>query len=225
MPDQQPALPRVRAFSSCQGRLHCALNRHRTAAGFTLVELLVVIAIMAILVALLVPAVIGARALAQRTSCLNNLREIGTATQVYVNSHDSYPPAWVNDSRRWMDCIKPYVDKQSKVYVCSSDPKKIAVTWDPEIVLSYGINTFRFKDQAHCFWYEVKSYDVSCPSQVILFADCTPGKYYCGGGNRFRNPVPDVDYRHLGGMFNAVYCDGHAESRVETTQSDWDAAQ
>ena len=49
--------------------------------GFTLVEVLVVIVIMGMLVALLIPAVLSARAAAQ--SMLNNLREIGMASQVY----------------------------------------------------------------------------------------------------------------------------------------------
>jgi prepilin-type processing-associated H-X9-DG protein len=182
-------------------------------------------AIIGVLVGLLVPALMAARAMAQRTSCLNNLREIGTATHIYINQRDSYPCAWVNEERRWMDILKPCIQKTSKVYQCPSDREKIPVTWDPEITLSYGINCFRFKDDAHCFWYEVRSYDVLHPEQVILFADCTPGKYYCGGGNRFKEPVPDVDYRHSGGTFNAVYCDGHAESRTETTRDDWDASR
>ena len=33
------------------------------------------------------------------------------------------------------------------------------------------------------------------------------------------DPVPNVAYRHLGGTFNAVYCDGHAESKTDTMQS------
>ncbi|MCE5268134.1 MAG: hypothetical protein LLG00_09640 [Planctomycetaceae bacterium] len=38
----------------------------------------------------------------------------------------------------------------------------------------------------------------------------------------FANPIPYVDYRH-GNAFNAVYCDGHAETRTATLQSEWDA--
>ena len=124
-----------------------------------------------------------------------------------------------------MDLLKPFMSKKSSIYRCPSDPEQIAVTWDPEIILSYGINCFRFADRTHCFWYGVRAGDVRRPGGTILFADCTPGKYYCGGGSAFSEPVVDVDYRHLHGGFCAVFCDGHAEARASTKQEDWDASR
>lgn len=63
----------------------------RTRAGFTLVELLVVIAIIGMLVALLIPAVNGARLRAQQAACLNNMSQIGKAIVTYESSKQRYP--------------------------------------------------------------------------------------------------------------------------------------
>jgi prepilin-type N-terminal cleavage/methylation domain-containing protein len=79
-------------------------NERRSEWAFTLIELLVVIAIIAILAALLLPALASAKEKAQRTQCLNNCKQIGFATHLYLSdSQDIMPyPNWDGPSRGWL---------------------------------------------------------------------------------------------------------------------------
>jgi prepilin-type N-terminal cleavage/methylation domain-containing protein/prepilin-type processing-associated H-X9-DG protein len=66
-------------------------RKPRKPNAFTLIEVLVVITIIGMLVALLLPAVNGARAAGQKTTCMNNLRNYGQATLAYVSKKDLFP--------------------------------------------------------------------------------------------------------------------------------------
>ena len=67
---------------------------HRARRGFTLIELLVVIAIIVILAAILFPVFARAKESANKTQCINNLKQIGTAVSMYIQDNDeTYPDA------------------------------------------------------------------------------------------------------------------------------------
>jgi prepilin-type N-terminal cleavage/methylation domain-containing protein/prepilin-type processing-associated H-X9-DG protein len=67
-------------------------HRNAHAFGFTLVELLVVIGIIAVLIAILMPALNKAREASRQTVCQSNLRQVGLAMQMYANANQGWPP-------------------------------------------------------------------------------------------------------------------------------------
>src|SRR5215831_10782109 len=81
------------------GRAAChTLPVRRGARAFTLIELLVVIAIIAILAAMLLPALSRVKAKGQSISCLNNLKQLQTAWLMYVHEHNDFLPP---NKTRW----------------------------------------------------------------------------------------------------------------------------
>jgi prepilin-type N-terminal cleavage/methylation domain-containing protein/prepilin-type processing-associated H-X9-DG protein len=102
-------------------------RRQTQSCGFTLVELLVVIAIVGTLVALLLPAIQAARESARRNQCLNNLKQIGTAIQIYHDSKKQYPMGRNGRNQfsvSWSFYILPQIEEQS-VYDAYDATKRV----------------------------------------------------------------------------------------------------
>lgn len=96
-------------------------------ARFTLVEMLVVIAVISILCMMLMPALQKAKAQADQIVCVNNLKQIGTATTFYLENNRNYYPKTEGFSTpggpwiRWAVSLNPYIQNWS-VFICRGDP-------------------------------------------------------------------------------------------------------
>lgn len=126
--------------------------------AFTLVELLVVIALIAILAALLLPALARGKALAKRAYCQNNLRQLGLGLNMYAGDHAKFPPCF-QDTRTlvilWNAALLPYVGRQTEVFYCPAYPPDYRWTTAPSrsgfsfpmnidgsVPFSYAINAY-----------------------------------------------------------------------------------
>lgn len=127
--------------------------RRRT-DGFTLIELLVVIAIIAILIALLLPAVQQAREAARRSTCKNNLKQLGLALHNYHETHKMFPPGTIQggggtpfSSPQWtylLHHILPFIDQvpyYKTIMVNPTLPEPWAASW-PASVQGVAIPVF-----------------------------------------------------------------------------------
>ncbi len=113
--------------------------------GFTLIELLVVIAIIAVLVALIMPAVMNAREAANRAKCQNNLRQLAIASQEYHDSFQSFPSGWY--------CQAPVYDANNNLV--GGDPNCASVMMPFQTYMWNGLTSLFLKMEQNNLWNEI----------------------------------------------------------------------
>ena len=171
--------------------------------GFTLIELLVVIAIIALLMAIMMPALNRVKGQAQKISCRARLKQWALVFKLYTDDHDGYfNNRDVGPSGFWMSALRPYYKDDAKMLLCptatrlmlnSSDWGTYKAATADSYIFSYGINSWtnsvktdRVGDRLkEWFWrnthdmktimYDTRGRDGKTvrPSQIPVFGDST----------------------------------------------------